>query len=89
MTMCISLVVISLIQKMEVFFLEVNGVLGKGIPVLLLHGAGSSSEKWKGIGTLQLIGKMGIRAVALDLPGNIRTFPSRVGHVALKSFSLP
>ncbi len=42
----------------------------RGAPtVLLLHGARFSSETWRELGTLELLGRKGYRALALDLPG--------------------
>jgi pimeloyl-ACP methyl ester carboxylesterase len=37
--------------------------------VLLLHGARFSSRTWHELGTLELLAKSGLRAVAVDLPG--------------------
>ncbi len=37
--------------------------------VLLLHGARFSAETWRELGTLELLGRQGYRALALDLPG--------------------
>ena len=37
--------------------------------VLLLHGQSFTSETWTEIRTLQMLGGMGHRAVAVDLPG--------------------
>ena len=37
--------------------------------ILLLHGRRFMSQTWCDLGTLQLAGAMGIRAVAVDLPG--------------------
>ncbi|ELT94930.1 hypothetical protein CAPTEDRAFT_38827, partial [Capitella teleta] len=38
-------------------------------PVLLLHGMAFKAETWRDLGTLTLLGAMGHRAVAVDLPG--------------------
>ena len=40
--------------------------------VLLLHGKSFTSVTWSEINTLQLLGAMGHRAVAIDLPGEWR-----------------
>lgn len=37
--------------------------------VLLLHGKKYGSKTWKGVGTLQILGYWGYKAVAIDLPG--------------------
>jgi len=37
--------------------------------VLLLHGARFSAETWRQLGTLELLGRQGYRALALNLPG--------------------
>lgn len=58
--------------KLEVFgrplhALEIGPSSSEG--VLLLHGARFSSETWRELDTLNVLGKAGVRAVALDLPG--------------------
>lgn len=55
---------------MKIFYREAVGT-GKKPPVVLLHGASSSSEVWVKIGTMQLIAAMGHTAVAIDLPGTL------------------
>lgn len=40
-----------------------------GPPILLLHGARYSSETWRELGTLELLGQRGYRVLAMDLPG--------------------
>ena len=40
-----------------------------GSPVLLLHGAVFDSGTWEKLGTLSVLGRAGLRAVAVDLPG--------------------
>lgn len=39
------------------------------VEVVLLHGKAFTSRTWEQLGTLQLLGHRGYRAVALDLPG--------------------
>jgi len=56
-------------KNIEVFFLEVTARKSDAAPVLLLHGAASSSEVWRTLGTIKLLGAMGSRVVAVDLPG--------------------
>jgi len=41
--------------------------IGKGKLLLILHGWGSNSEKWQGIG--ELLSKNGMKVIILDLPG--------------------
>lgn len=41
----------------------------KGRAVLLLHGGKFNADTWKKLGTLDVLGNAGYRAVALDLPG--------------------
>jgi pimeloyl-ACP methyl ester carboxylesterase len=52
----------------QVRYREAGG--GTGTPVLMLHGAGSSSAIW--VGTMQRLGR-GRRVVAIDLPGHGRS----------------
>ena len=40
-----------------------------GISVLLLHGAAFTSKNWVETQTLNLLGALGYRALAVDLPG--------------------
>jgi len=56
-------------QNVDVFYLEVLSQNRDAAPVLLLHGAASSSEIWKTLGTIKLLGALGGRVIALDLPG--------------------
>lgn len=60
-------------KQMSVFYREVGaagtGKSHSGFPILLLHGAHSSSEVWVKLETLQLLAALGYRAIALDLPG--------------------
>ncbi|ELU05157.1 hypothetical protein CAPTEDRAFT_182653 [Capitella teleta] len=54
----------------EVFYREAGRDARKSdIPILLLHGAGSSSAVWLKINGLKLYAAMGYHVVALDLPG--------------------
>lgn len=39
--------------------------------VFFMHGASFSSQTWDDIKTLHLVAAMGIRAVAVDLPGTL------------------
>jgi len=62
------------LQQLAIFYREVgatatSGSTKKGFTILLLHGAGSSSEVWVKVGTLKLLGALGYRVVAVDLPG--------------------
>ena len=41
--------------------------------VLFLHGAKFSAENWRELKTLNLVAAMGLKAVALDLPGHGKT----------------
>jgi hypothetical protein len=56
----------------EVFYREVVPQGDKKETVLLLHGQSFTSETWTEISTLQMLGAMGHRAVAVDLPGETR-----------------
>lgn len=54
----------------------------EGQPVLLLHGASFHSGTWKELGTLAVLARAGLRAVAVDLPGfgkseSVETSPDR------------
>lgn len=55
-------------QTVTVFLREV-GSTGSSISILLLHGASSSSEVWVKTKTLHLLGALGHRTIAVDLPG--------------------
>jgi len=55
-------------QIVKIFYREVVGS-GKAPPVVMLHGASSSSEVWVKVRTMHLIGAMEHRAIAVDLPG--------------------
>ena len=52
---------------MKIHYLTAGKETGK--PVLLLHGASFSSQTWQELGSLELLGELGYRAVAVDLPG--------------------
>lgn len=56
-----------IIQGAKIHY-QLAGPVG-GPPVLLLHGASFSSQTWHELGTLTLLAKLGLRAVAIDLPG--------------------
>ncbi|CAI8044312.1 Protein ABHD14A [Geodia barretti] len=56
-------------QDCQVFYREVVPQGDKKETVLLLHGQSFTSETWTEIRTLQMLGGMGHRAVAVDLPG--------------------
>ena len=56
-------------HKIAVFYQEPNCLITKKTSLLLLHGMSFKSQTWCDLGTLQLAGAMGIRAVAVDLPG--------------------
>ncbi|CAI8044311.1 Protein ABHD14B [Geodia barretti] len=55
-------------QDCQVFYREVVPQGDKKETVLLLHGQSFTSETWTEIRTLQMLGGMGHRAVAVDLP---------------------
>lgn len=48
--------------------------------VLLLHGIRFSSENWLNIGTLEVLAKLGCRAVAIDLPGEYKDIDAPNSH---------
>ena len=58
-------------EKMNIFYLDALSLYEERTTctVLLLHGTRFTSENWRDINTLQLIGATGCRAVAVDLPG--------------------
>jgi abhydrolase domain-containing protein 14 len=41
---------------------------------LFLHGAAFKSQDWADLGTLGLLGALGYKSVAVDLPGNKRLY---------------
>ena len=56
-------------QTLKIYLKEVNAGAKDVIPnILFLHGMAFSSQNWEDIKTLQLVGAMGLRAVAIDLP---------------------
>ena len=61
-------------QKLNIFYLTVTGAsqVGNFSPVVvLLHGAGSSSQTWNKLKTMHLIAAVGHQAIAVDLPGTV------------------
>lgn len=55
------------------FYREVKPLHGSAPSqqVLLLHGQAFTSENWENLGTLSLLGALGHRAIAVDLPGSV------------------
>ncbi|XP_077488584.1 putative protein-lysine deacylase ABHD14B isoform X1 [Amblyomma americanum] len=58
------------VDDLTVFYREVNpeGAC-TDLSVLMLHGAAFKSETWFNLGTLGMLGLMGYRVVAIDMPG--------------------
>jgi len=58
-------------QELNIFYQTATGSAqsSKSPPVVLLHGASSSSQVWVKIRTMHLIAAIGHRAIAVDLPG--------------------
>ena len=58
-------------ERFNIFYLDALSLYKERTTctVLLLHGSRFTSENWRDINTLQLIGASGCRAVAVDLPG--------------------
>lgn len=42
---------------------------GSGLPIILLHGMKFQAATWQETGTLRMLAGMGMRALALDMPG--------------------
>ena len=59
------------LQEIEVFSRRVTPEKEASTPfnVLLLHGAAFTSKDWEKTETLQLLGAIGHKAIAIDLPG--------------------
>ena len=49
-----------------------------GLPVILLHGMKFQAETWRELGTLDTLGKAGLRVLALDMPGFGKSAASEV-----------
>ena len=61
-----------LFQKYDIFYQEAGPAAeAKEPPVLLLHGMRFKSQTWRDLGTIEFVGAMGHRVIAVDLPGNI------------------
>jgi len=60
-------------QELKIFYQTAAGTAqaSNGSAVVMLHGAGSSSQVWIKIRTMHLIAAMGHRAIAVDLPGTL------------------
>jgi len=58
-------------QELNIFYQTATGSaqLSKSLPVVLLHGASSSSQVWVKVRTMHLIAAIGHQAIAVDLPG--------------------
>ena len=59
-------------QELDIFYQMASSAaqVRKGLVVVLLHGASSSSQVWNDLKTMHLIAAMGHQAIAVDLPGN-------------------
>ncbi|XP_072026411.1 putative protein-lysine deacylase ABHD14B [Amphiura filiformis] len=68
---------VEIFGKYSVYYREVKP--GKSRPivggVVFLHGEHYTSQRWMEMGTLHLVANMGLRAIAVDLPGNGHTLP--------------
>jgi len=57
------------IAGQEVRYVEINQGTNNGVSVVLLHGARFSVQTWVDLGTLLILQRHGVHAVAVDLPG--------------------
>lgn len=67
-------------------FVELDGCLihmlscgpNDGLPVILLHGMKFQSETWQELGTLDTLAELGLRVLAVDMPGFGKSAASEV-----------
>ena len=57
------------LESVQVFYLECGAQSNHQVSLLLLHEIDCTSRDWLELGTLQMAATMGVRAVAVDLPG--------------------
>ena len=67
------------VEDTNVFYLEWEATPSAPV-ILLLHGARFSSDTWRGLGSLSVLGEAGYRVVAVDLPGFGRTKPTKTAR---------
>lgn len=63
-------------QQIDTFSLVVTPPeIKSNLTFLFFHGAAFKSQDWADLGTLGLLGALGYKSVAVDLPGNRKVFP--------------
>ena len=63
-------------QQIDTFCLVVTPPeIKSNLTFLFMHGAAFKSQDWADLGTLELLGALGYKSVAIDLPGNKKAFP--------------